>query len=1032
MHAPDPEAPHRPKRSHAQILLLLSLLAALIAAVPLLAEPGLLNTRGGGDSPFLLQRLHQLETAVRDGHFPVRWMPDANYGYGYPFYNFYAPLSIYITTGMRMLGLSYVRAIQAAQLLGFVVAAWGMFALGRRWMGGAWGGLVTAVAYTAAPFHLVNVYVRGDSLAEFWAMAFYPLVILAVDGLFGAQGQQRTSRVALLALAYAALILSHNISALIFSPFLLLYVGLRWLGVAQASGDTQSAAGAGRYLGAAALALLLAFGLSAWFFVPALVEQDLAQLGPVTEGYFHYSNHFRSADLVQPSPIFDYSVAGGKAFRMGLAQAIAAAAGLVVLLFNLRSPGRRAWLMPRVFVVLGLLIATFMITSLSRFLWDNLPLLPFTQFPWRFLSVQAFFTALAAGALALLPGRRVLAPLLAVLLLVAGLAGLRTDHLILTDADVTPQRLAEYEWFTGNIGSTVSAEYLPPTVVPRAYTSLWLNDGQRAQARALAGELVDAVLTERRAVRQTWQVETAVSGAAIMFPTLYWPGWQAAIDGAPVELRPAPGSGLILLDVPPGAHTVTLKLARTPVRLVAELASLAALLLAIWLLRPWRWRPARGHVAALAAVIVVALVGWLWPARPLPNDNLTWDFAQMGYLHHDVEGVAFEDGLVLERYAYAAETAVPGETLTITLQLRGATGQTGTLALASPAVTWPAFEPPAPVITSQTLPLAGDAVTFELSIPQNAPVGLMVPRFTVDGPRPLMPSGQMRGDLFLRPVRIAGRQPADGAGLDARATVATLRADGALDMALAWFTGQPLSHNYNFSLRLLDARGGLLAQLDGQPGYGFQPSSGWQPGAWQPDRLALPLPQPLPAPQPHALVVRLYEVATGDVVLTRRLGELAAADGAVTFTPHAPQFEVPSSITPFAANFGDAITLRGYELAQVDGTLRLALVWQALANGQTDYTRFVHLVDVDSGEIVAQRDGYPRGGSYPTSQWVADEVVVDEVVLDVGALSAGEYALLVGFYRPEDGAYPRLTAVAPDGTPFPDDRVPLPGPIILQ
>ncbi|MBK8434623.1 MAG: hypothetical protein IPL28_26470 [Chloroflexi bacterium] len=73
----------------ADSLLLLALVVAVIAAWPLLSGEGLLNTRGGGDSPFLLQRLHQMETAVRDGHFPVRWMPDSNYGYGYPFYNYY-------------------------------------------------------------------------------------------------------------------------------------------------------------------------------------------------------------------------------------------------------------------------------------------------------------------------------------------------------------------------------------------------------------------------------------------------------------------------------------------------------------------------------------------------------------------------------------------------------------------------------------------------------------------------------------------------------------------------------------------------------------------------------------------------------------------------------------------------------------------------------------------------------------------------------------------------------------------------------
>ena len=156
----------------------LALLIAGVAAWPLWPGPGLLNTRGGGDSPFLLQRLQQLETAVLDGHFPVRWMPDANYGYGYPFYNFYAPLSLYISLAFRLLGFSYVRAIQLAQTAGFLVAAAGMFRLGRRWWGSEMAGLVTSAAYTLAPFHLVNVYVRGDSLAEFWAMAFYPWVLL--------------------------------------------------------------------------------------------------------------------------------------------------------------------------------------------------------------------------------------------------------------------------------------------------------------------------------------------------------------------------------------------------------------------------------------------------------------------------------------------------------------------------------------------------------------------------------------------------------------------------------------------------------------------------------------------------------------------------------------------------------------------------------------------------------------------------------------------------------------------------------------
>ena len=372
-----------------------------------MSQPGLLNTRGGGDSPFLLQRLHQLVTALQDGHFPVRWMPDANYGYGYPFYNYYAPLSVYIAAIFKFIGFSYVRAIQLAQLSGFLVAAWGMFCLAKRWWQNEWAGLLAAVAYTVAPFHLVNVYIRGDSLAEFWAMAFYPLLILAANDLLkslrpgpewvqtGTQAvapRELKKKVALLALTYAALILSHNISALIFSPFFLLFILFHM--------HFQVT-----LLRPFLAAFLLALALAAWFFGPALAEQPLAQLEPVTQGYFHYSNHFRGSNLVQPSLWFNYDVSGGNAFRMGFVQAITAVISLIFL-FMAPKPSLRL----KLFICLTTLIATFMITPASQPLWEYLPLLPFTQFPWRFLSIQAFGIALATAALTHLPRPNLLSP----------------------------------------------------------------------------------------------------------------------------------------------------------------------------------------------------------------------------------------------------------------------------------------------------------------------------------------------------------------------------------------------------------------------------------------------------------------------------------------------------------------------------------------------------------------------------------------------------------------------------------------------
>lgn len=1012
-----------------------ALAAALLVALPLLVGPGLLNTRGGGDSPFLLQRLHQLETALRDGHFPVRWMPDANYGYGYPFYNFYAPLSIYITAVFRLFGFSFVRAIQLAQLAGFLAAAGGMFALARRWFGNPWAGLLASVAYTTAPFHMVNIYVRGDSLAEFWAMAFYPLVLLTADGVLAAAAHSPFSTkqvgrpVALFALAYAALVLSHNISALIFSPFLLLYLLLRcWFGRREAATTRQ---GVARAAALPVAGLFLALALAAWFFVPALAEQSLAQLGPVTEGYFHFGNHFRGTDLVQRSWLFDYEVDRGNAFKMGLAQGITAVSGLLLLLFwrkNRPASPVVAW-----FVGLSMLVATVMITPLSRWLWETLPLLSFTQFPWRFLSVQAFAGALAAGALALLPGRKWLVPALSALLLLSALADLHPDYMPLSDADVTARKLAEYEWYSGNIGSTVSAEYLPPAVQPRPYTSPWLNEGDRDRVAVLAG-MADVALIERRTARQLWSV-AAQTETTLVLPTLAWPGWIAELDGQRLTSQPAPGSGLMMVTLPPGDHQLALRLSHTPVRLGAEMASVTAVFILLFLLWPPRWRwPGRQWIVAVVGLLLIFIAVTIWRQKPLPATNLNWDFAQMAYLHHADESIAFSEGLALTAYQYSADSLQAGQTLVIEMQWAGeavAASPQVTVALYSPAITRPGLvdivEPPAFAVAAA--PLTAQQ-TFSLTLPSNMPPGLYAPRLLVAGHQPLTNSGLVRGDLFLRPTSVsaaAGAELAARGDLDVALETAVLRPDEpVLDLHLAWFTARPLTQNYNVSLRLTDAQGQWLRQMDVQPGFGFLPSSGWQPGEWTPDWLALSLPTLSPTAGPYPLMVQLYEVAAPETaVLTRRLGVLRPEDGTWQFQPHTPHFDAPEKMTPVTAVFGDAIRLLGYDLAQTEREAKLTLYWQALAEGQVDYTRFVHLADSEPGQPpLRQQDSYPVFNSYPTGQWTAGEIVPEVVRLDLTGLPPGQYSLLTGFYqRLADGVLARVTAVAPDGAPLPDDRV---------
>lgn len=64
-----------------------------------------------------------------------------------------------------------------------------------------------------------------------------------------------------------------------------------------------------------------------------------------------------------------------------------------------------------------------------------------------------------------------------------------------------------------------------------------------------------------------------------------------------------------------------------------------------------------------------------------------------------------------------------------------------------------------------------------------------------------------------------------------------------------------------------------------------------------------------------------------------------------------------------------------------------------------DLQLYVHLRDPRTGQTVAQADGAPLDGWYPTSWWEPGEVVVDERVFPLPSdTPPGEYELVIGWY----------------------------------
>ena len=119
--------------------------------------------------------------------------------------------------------------------------------------------------------------------------------------------------------------------------------------------------------------------------------------------------------------------------------------------------------------------------------------------------------------------------------------------------------------------TTFSDEYLPSTVIaePSANADLLADyaDGYPLDHanRAAVPEETGALLLENGPQHSTWQVsgDTTFTMEVLIY---YFPGWQATIDGTPVDVAPSDPHGFITFPVPAGDHEISLFLGSTPAR----------------------------------------------------------------------------------------------------------------------------------------------------------------------------------------------------------------------------------------------------------------------------------------------------------------------------------------------------------------------------------------------------------------------------------------------------------------------------------
>jgi hypothetical protein len=953
-------------------------LLTLFALYPLL-QPGLPNT---ADGALHLYRTVELDQCWQDGVYYPRWAPDLFLGYGYPIFNFYAPLLYHLAEVLHVFGFSFQGAIKVVQVGTFLLYGLGMYVFAREIVGRK-PALLAAAAYAYVPYRFKEAFVQGD-YPQFLALALLPLVFWAFYRIIVAR---KPGYIVVGACLYGALILSHNITAMLTSPFLGLYIVWMILSLAPLSlggGERNSRRNQVFWKNLVSevlptlAALALGLGLTAFFWLPALYEKRWVQLDLLTKGFFDFRYYFLSlGELFSPSLPLDTAASNPHMpFNLGTAQVFLSLVAILALLprFGLRREEKSHLL----FCFTSLMLCVFMMLPASTLVWEHVPLLAFTEFPWRLVGLAGLFTALPAGmSLRLLTDRGQLSATVrrpcrtrcfAFIALALGLILVPATVFVylyprqpfIEYPDPTPADIVEFELETHAWGTTSGSEYLTIWLTEKPENSPLLPLYRAGQPISKLDtqhlpEGVQAEMLSYSVVSDSYRF-TSPQAFTARFNTFYFPGWRAYLEGEPIAIQISQPHALIEVAIPPGEHTLLLRFENTPVRLLANGLSLAALLVTLIISR------FTFHVSRFT----------------LHVSHITDDLSRS---HALLLCVVILASFAIKEY------------------------------FIDPYTSWFRKHSPLPTV---------------LGAQHAAQINL--------------------GDKVL----FLGYDLADDA----------VRQGEDLRLVLYWQAQHSLEKQYS-----------VFAHLDVPPDYttwagsdnlnpGGIPTSRWAPALYTRDEHIISIPADLP-PVEYLLQVGLYDKVTrerlpilsegeqalrpfdeaqdrpfdgaqgrlrsgqaaGDSIPLQRIHVLRAKPINVRRLPHRD-----------GSLLGGKIELLGYELKEepmrAGGALDLTLYWQAREEIEESYIVFTHLLDGE-GDIQGQQDSVPVEGMYPTSSWLAGQVIEDKRHVPIADTApAGSYRIAVGIYQLD--SLERLEAIDTEGNLLPEGQIVLDTPVEVE
>lgn len=535
----------------------LIILVSLVIGFPLL-KPGFYPFHDETQ----IANLYEMIRAISGGQFPPRWAPDFSFNYGYPFFVFYYHLPFYLGSLFYFLfKTSLVWSLKLVFLFSLPLSGIFFYFLAKKFFSRKFSFLATCV-YLLTPYRAVNLYVRG-AVGELWSFVFMPAVLLTFLNLIE---RRNLLNKFLAGLSLAALILAHNLTAIIFFPFLIIFCFFLILN----QKDKQNR------LFSLVIGGLTGLAFSAYYWLPAVLEKRFIQKGTPFNPFDHFPF---IRQLVIPSWGYGASVWGPDdkmSFQIGVVNLLAIVLGFLIFVFRKRFLGQKK-LMLFGTIMFSFILSVFMMNIRSGFLWKLLPLGEYVQFPWRFLLLITLFSSLSIGFLEIFSNKikNFFFVLILLLLSLLNLRYFKPEKKLLVNDDYYLERMFANRLSKGESEKisekyyNYSEDYLPLTI----WTQKRPNSLPRSIFEISSGQIIFQKL---KPTLFFVKVETN-QPTTLLFHQYYFPGWQVVINGQKREIQINKPFGDMAFFLSPGKYDIKIWFGRSLVRLLAEFISLTVL-----------------------------------------------------------------------------------------------------------------------------------------------------------------------------------------------------------------------------------------------------------------------------------------------------------------------------------------------------------------------------------------------------------------------------------------------------------------------